>query len=372
MNIDIHTLSLIFCLTSFLEAIILGIQYKYLKGISFKGFLWWIAGICFIGFHFLALYLQRYFHFGISASIIENVTLVAGMLSLSHGILIFFNGYKKNIHTIIFVPLYVISTTIAYILGNITIPNAISALVISLFSFAAAFTILRKNGSIGRLLTTITFTTLIINAIFFLADAVLWFLIPSPDLSATPTVFQELSYFVLFIYSTIWTFSFVFLMNHKVMRDTIISKEKYNLMFETIPDAVLISHLDDGLLVEVNQGFTLMSGFTPSEIKGKTTLDIDFWFDPVDRSRFMVILTETGSIENMEFQFRKKNGRPLIGLLSARLIDIDGVPHALTVLRDITNRKRMEEKLRENEQKYRFLTENSGDVIWHINKSYQD
>jgi diguanylate cyclase (GGDEF)-like protein/PAS domain S-box-containing protein len=39
------------------------------------------------------------------------------------------------------------------------------------------------------------------------------------------------------------------------------------------------------------------------------------------------------------------------------------------VVHDITSRKKMEEKLRENEQKYRFLTENSGEVIWHINKS---
>ena len=371
MQIDIHTLSLIFCLTAILEVIILAIQYTYQKGTTFKGFVLWIIGIAFIGLHFLVLFIQRYVSLGVFAVIIENSTLVAGMLALSHGIIFFLNGAKRSRHILIFISLYLVSTTFGYIFGNVVIPSAVSTLSVALFSFVAAFMVVKNDGAISRLLKTITFTTLLINALFFLADTVLWFVLPSPELQELPTFFQILSYFVLFIYSTTWTFAFIFLINHKVMKETLVSKAKYTLMFETIPDAVLITRLDDGLFTEVNQGFTQMSGYTASEITGKTTLDIDIWHDPVDRSRFMVILTETGSIENMEFQFRKKNGRSLTGLLSSRVIDIDGVPHALTVVRDITNRKKMEEKLRENEQKYRFLTENSGDVIWHINKSYR-
>ncbi len=64
-----------------------------------------------------------------------------------------------------------------------------------------------------------------------------------------------------------------------------------------------------------------------------------------------MLLTETGVIEDMEFQFRKKNGRPLLGLLSSRIIQVNNEPHILSVVRDITSRKKMEEKLRENERK---------------------
>ena len=371
MIIDIRTLSLIFCITTILEILILEVQYKYQKTSSFRGYLWWIAGISLIGLHFLILFLQRYLHLGIYSAVVENYILVAGMFFLSHGVLLFFHGYNKSIHFYIYSGIYVISTTIAYIFGNITIPNAISAFSIALFSLIAAIAVMKEKSYLDKRLKRITAGTFIFNSLFHIALAVRWLLIPGQPTPGLPNIFQQFSYLLLFINSTIWTFAFIFLMNHKVMRETIISKEKYTLMFETIPDAVLITRLDDGLLKEVNQGFTLLSGYTTSDIIGKTTMGINLWFDPVDRSRFMVILTETGSIENMEFQFRKKNGRPLIGLLSSRVIDIDGVPHALTVVRDITNRKKMEEKLRENEQKYRFLTENSGDVIWHINKSYR-
>lgn len=371
MNIDIHTLSLVFCLTTILEATILAIQYRYQKGTNFSGFSWWILGIILLGIHFLTLFLQENIYLGIFAVVIENYALVTGMFFLSYGILLFFNGYKKPWHGIIFSILYVVVTTVAYILGNIVIPGIISALAIAAFSIISVITIIKEKMLLDRSYKFLTAGTFIFNAIFFLIHAILWLSSPAPVIQSLPTLSQQISYLVLFVNSTIWTFAFTFLMNHQVMRDTLISKEKYTLMFETIPDAVLITRLSDGLLTEVNEGFTLMSGYTSADVKDKTSLDINIWHDPVDRSRFMVILTETGSIENMEFQFKKKNGRTFIGLLSSRLIDIDGVPHALTVVRDITNRKKMEEKLRENEQKYRFLAENSGDVIWHINRSYR-
>ena len=371
MQIDIHTLSLIFCLTTILEVIILAVQYKYQKGSTFAGFSWWIAGIALIGFHFLMLFLQRYFSLGVYASVLENYSLVAGMFFLSHGVLVFFNGFRKTRHFFIFAGFYIISTTPAYILGNIALPGAISAISIALFSITAAISVIKENSNLDIRLKVITAATFIFNALFFIAFSVVWLIFPDQTTLSHHSTFNQLSYLTLFINSTIWTFAFIFLMNHKVMQETIISKEKYTLMFETIPDAILITRLDDGMFAEVNQGFTLLSGYSASEVRGKTTLDLNLWYDPVDRSRFLVILTETGSIENMEFQFRKKNGRPLMGLLSARVIDIDGVSHALTIVRDITSRKKMEEKLRENEQKYRFLAENSGDVIWHINKSYR-
>jgi len=99
--------------------------------------------------------------------------------------------------------------------------------------------------------------------------------------------------------------------------------------------------------------------------------DPNIWLDPTERQKFVILLTEDGSVENMEFKFRKKNGKPVNGLLSARTIELNNELHILTVVHDITVRKKMEEKLRENEQKFRFLTENSVDVIWHINKGYR-
>ncbi len=367
INLEFHTLIFVFSLTIFLEVGILFIQLQ--KGKIYPGFLWWGSGIFIIGINFLAIATQHFFAFSFIYFILENLFLVTSSLLLFHGIVVFFRKMTRNKHFLMFIGLYLISTVIPYAFGNFIIPNAISAFCVATFSSLSALIVFKEATNIDKSFQRIIGFTFIVNAIFFLFETFAWLFYPTSVPLPLPSTVQVISYFVLFFTATLWTFGFVFLMNYRLNQETIEAKEKYNLMFETIPDAVLITRLSDGLFIEVNQGFTKLCGYTADEVRNKTTLDINMWFDPTERTRFIVLLTETNFIEDMEFQFRRKNGHPLLGLISSRLIRIHEEPHILSVVRDITSRKKMEEKLRENEQKYRFLTENSGDVIWHINRS---
>lgn len=369
MSIDIRTLSLIISLITTIEVVVLVIQYQKEK--KYKGFLWWIFGIGLIGLHFLSVFMNESFQFGVAALLIDNLFLTAGFLVLLHATLHFFNLKIQGRLYFLFGVLYTFLIITAYSLGNIALPMGITALSVALFSALVARIIYKQKFSSYKLLAFYNALAFLINAVFFIIYAISWFFFTNITQTELPTAIQEISYVVLSAITTFLTFGFIFLMDHRLNRDTLESKEKYTLMFETIPDAVLITRLKDGLFVEVNQVFTDLSGYSANEIRGKTTLDIDIWFYPVERNKFVILLTESGFVDDMEFQFRRKNGRPLIGLLSARAIDIDGIPHILSVVRDITSRKKMEEKLRENEQKYRFLAENSCDVIWHINKSHR-
>lgn len=369
MTIDIRSLALIFSLTTVLEVVILGAQFRREK--RYIGFLWLIIGIALIGLHFFLVFLQTFTSLGIFVVLLENITLVASISSILYGMIRFFYQQKRKRAFIIFGLIYAVISLLAFFLDNAVLIGAVSAGIISAFSFIIALIIYTKRFDYQKHIAFFGALTFFLNGLLFLVNAILWLIPPYPGLSALPTPMQRVLYIALFNNATLWTFGFIYLMNQRSLVETVESKEKFNLMFGTIPDAVLITRLSDGLLVEANQGFTKLSGYTTEEIEGKTTLDINIWFDPAERSRFVVLLTETGAIENMEFQFRRKNGRPLIGLISSRTIVINREPHVFSVVRDITSRKKMEDKLRENEQKYRFLTENSGDVIWHINKSYR-
>ena len=369
MDFDIHTLSFLLSLTSLIQVIILSIQYQ--KQTAYRGFIWWIVGIGLIGVHFFFIFLQKFFYFGFFAIIAENYTLVAAFLALYHGVVRFFNRSRKPNHSIYFLIIFVGSTVASYAFGNIIIPNVVSSLTIALLTALILISLIQERVALVPALNGIIVFSLIVNALFFVAHAILWVILPAPSPQEIPTAMQQISYLLIYTLASLWTFGFIFLLNKRMTQDTVESKEIYNLMFETIPDAVMITRLNDGMIMEVNQGFTKISGYSAAETKGKTTHDLNLWYEPSERSRFVIILTETGSIENMEFQFRRKNGRPIMGLLSARRIEMNSVPHVLSVIRDITSRKKMEDKLRENEQKYRFLTENSGDVIWHINRSYR-
>lgn len=367
MSIDIHTICLIFGLTVMLEVIILFIQFQ--KGRDFPGFIWLIIGTGTISVYYLFLFLQEFLYLGIYAFIVEDIFLAASGLILFHGVLGFFNLLKKkNKHPLLFIALYCIVVIISLIFNNYIIPNAFSAFSFAVFSLLIAFFTIKQKTLADRPFRYFVGFAFLINALFYMVHTIAWVILPEPDLTALPTTMQAISYFILYASTTLWNFGMIYLMNLRLNRETVQAEEKYTLMFNTIPDAVLITRLKDGLFVEVNHGFAKMSGYSREEVIGNTTLEVDIWFDPTERARFIVLLTETGMIEDMEFQFRKKNGRPLLGLLSSRIIQINDEPHILSVVRDITSRKKMEEKLRENEQKYRFLTENSGDVIWHINK----
>ncbi len=130
------------------------------------------------------------------------------------------------------------------------------------------------------------------------------------------------------------------------------SEEKFALAFESSPDAININRLADGLYVELNQGFTDLTGYTREDVHDRTSLEIDIWCDPADRQRLIKSLEEKGSCENLEANFRRKDGGIITALMSARTISLNNVPHILSITRDISELKRVE---RENLERKRLF-----------------
>jgi PAS domain S-box-containing protein len=111
------------------------------------------------------------------------------------------------------------------------------------------------------------------------------------------------------------------------------------------------------MFVSINDGFTKATGYTAEDVIGRTPSEIDLWVHPEDRDRMGGTMIEHGAGRNLEAPFRKKNGSVDIALMSASIIDIDGVAHILSITRDITERIRAEEAVRESERRFRDLAE---------------
>jgi len=359
-----QTISLIFSLACFLEVIILLLHYR--SDQTHRGFGWWSGGTALISLYFLTFFLQSFEILGSREEIIQNTLLVIASLMIYIGMRRFFDRFKQWLNILIFIAAYIILSAFLYLMGNSIIPDVFSALCIAVFSTITGRLLLQGRFHQIKKFTIFIAVTFFIHSLFFLVLGLLLFTAPF-ILSNVADAVQVFSSYVIFINITLWAAGFIVITNQHVTNITEEAKSKYNLMFNTIPDAMLITRLKDGKLIEVNKGFTKISGYTRQDIEGKTVLDINFWFDPAERQKFIVLLAKSGYVENLEFKFRRKNGKPLIGLLSAKTTELNGELHILSVVHEITARKKMEEKLRENEEKYRFLTENSADVIWHIN-----
>jgi PAS domain S-box-containing protein len=125
------------------------------------------------------------------------------------------------------------------------------------------------------------------------------------------------------------------------------SEELFRTVFQTSPDAININRMADGQFVAINNGFAELSGFTRAEVIGKTTLDLNVWQNVKDREHLYARLNADGQITNFATKFRRKDGRLIDALVSAKRISLGNQPHLLAVTRDITELKKAENALRQ-------------------------
>jgi|GEM_PF-445542 len=136
-----------------------------------------------------------------------------------------------------------------------------------------------------------------------------------------------------------------------------LSEERYSTAFHATPDAVIITNLSDGTCLEVNEGFTDITGYLPEEVLGRSFIELGVWADFGDRERLVRELRDHGIVKSLEAKFRCKDGSIIIGQMSARSIEINGTPCLLSITRDVTQRKQAEQALSENEEMLKSLME---------------
>jgi len=99
--------------------------------------------------------------------------------------------------------------------------------------------------------------------------------------------------------------------------------------------------------MEVNEGFVNISGYGYDEVAGKTTFDLHIWASEEERAAVVDELSRNGKVQGRELQLKKKTGESLTGIFSAEVITINNEKCVLTSVSDISERKRMEEEIRE-------------------------
>jgi len=126
-----------------------------------------------------------------------------------------------------------------------------------------------------------------------------------------------------------------------------LSEEKYFKAFHVSPDSININRTADGKYIEINEGFTRMTGYSWDDVAGKTSVELGILHD---RDRLLAGLAKRGEVENLETRFRRKDGSVLFGLISAKRINMAGEDCLLSIVRDITERKQAEISLEKSNE----------------------
>jgi two-component system, sensor histidine kinase and response regulator len=142
------------------------------------------------------------------------------------------------------------------------------------------------------------------------------------------------------------------------------SEEKFRVAYMTIPDVININRLSDGMYISVNDGFTKILGYTEEDAIGRTSIEMNIWVNPEERVQLVDNLKAKGEIRNFETKFLAKDGNIVYGVMSSSLIDLDGIPHILSIIKDITEQNKAKEALAKEQFLINALMDNLSDHIY--------
>jgi PAS domain S-box-containing protein len=139
------------------------------------------------------------------------------------------------------------------------------------------------------------------------------------------------------------------------------------IKFKSFADQALagVYLLQDGVFKYVNSRFAQMFGYTVKECLDNMRFENLVYAEDIANVQEQVRRRIAGEIEFIHYTFRglKKNGQIFDVEIYGSASVHKGRPVAAGTLLDITERKQMEEALQESEEKYRFIAENTVDVI---------
>lgn len=142
--------------------------------------------------------------------------------------------------------------------------------------------------------------------------------------------------------------------------------EKYRAIFNSFLDLYYRSDVH-GHILELSPSVKKLSGYDPEELIGKT---VDMVYADIEsRNKMVKLLQQKGVVNDFENLLIHKDGRHIpVSITSHLIFDDAGKPSYIEgTIRDITERKRAEQIVKESEERWQFALEGSGDGVWDWN-----
>jgi len=140
------------------------------------------------------------------------------------------------------------------------------------------------------------------------------------------------------------------------------SEERYRTLFRAITDAVMVSSIDQdgrlGKFLEVNDVACERLGYSREEMLTKTPQDLDAPESQIAADSPVLLKLKAGEAVTLEQVHIAKDGRRIPVEIHAQPFQFQGRPAHIAVIRDVTERRRAEDALRDSEKRFRTLLQN--------------
>ena len=345
MVLDIRTVVTILGMIQVLQVLVFYYQFSANRSVNGPG--WWLLWSIAETVGFFLLLLRNIPSFIFLGKLTMDLVMLLGAVFVYIGVMKFFGKKVQFKLLIVLVGLFLfIHLFFLFVIDCIEIRSIIFAVSVSVISFITAFSFIRYKTPPVKLTANYNTVLFVIHGLVFAYRAVKVATGTSVTDIYSSSFFNLLPYVDTLIVSLLWTMGFIIMLNQKLTAEISETKSQFEIIFNSSPDAALISRLDDGMIVEFNESFSNITRYSRKELEGKTVSQMSLWKNQEDRSEANTIMKRDGYCENKEYLFIRKGGEEFSGLFSARLITLMGVPHVLSSTRDITERKKADSVLK--------------------------
>ena len=142
------------------------------------------------------------------------------------------------------------------------------------------------------------------------------------------------------------------------------SEQRFGQMFRLSPDGIAVTSVTEGRMIETNEAMLRILGRPRDEVIGRTVTDLGIWRDAFEHSAMVAVPAMTpGGIRQYEHTIRTPQGETRDLLARTTRIELEGEPVLLSVVRDITERRRAQRLLEESERRLSLMIEASPEAI---------
>lgn len=361
IELNLVTLIIVLSLILITQAIALFVQHYVNK--KYFGVGYWFVGsfLMAVGFIFMPFVNVEELIF---LAMISNPLVILGHIFIYLGVEKFLNKkINKGKPTFIYIIFILFYYYFMFINNSISARTNVISITLAIISFMLVYQLFLKKDKRTFISTNFTAGIFFIYGSFFIFRAFYTLMTPSLQSYIEQSNILQIGFVISIFMTNLWTFALIIMLNQRMIIDNQKEKDKLQLIFNTNIDAQFISRLEDSLIVDVNDNFSNLTGYSKEEVIGISIEDISFWKNNEDYQFFIKELKENGICKNKEFIFNRKDKTEFIGMISTGVINIDSQEHFISSIRDITDKKKAEDALIESEEKYRSILNASPDDI---------